>query len=118
MLAGQQDTTRFCGTRNIRIPSKWLVLIARLLLISATQVDQFHALGSKVILWITSMMNKDTPNWQQMDANGWFVRNGFNQSGSSCYAHLKSPPDRAVLQVWSSGGWAKAHFSTTRTQMQ
>ena len=43
-------------------------------------VDQMHAKSVRVILWATSMIDTDSPNYAEAAAKGYFVRNGLNES--------------------------------------
>ena len=44
---------------------------------NATQmIEQFHSLGVRVILWVTSMINTDSPNYQYGLDNNYYLNKG------------------------------------------
>lgn len=43
-------------------------------------VDSLHAKSIKVILWATSMIDTDSSNYAAAVSNGYFIRDGLNQS--------------------------------------
>jgi hypothetical protein len=45
-------------------------------------VTQVHARGVRVILWMTSMINSDSPNFADAKARGAFVRDGFGDQAT------------------------------------
>jgi len=44
---------------------------------NATQmIEQFHSLGVRVICWVTSMVDTDSPNYQYGYDNNYYLNNG------------------------------------------
>jgi hypothetical protein len=50
-------------------------------------VSSLHAQGMRVILWMTSMVDTDSSNYNAALANDYFIRNGFNQSAMLSWWH-------------------------------
>ncbi len=40
-------------------------------------IDHFHSKGARVILWATSVMNQECPEYQQAYKAGYFISDGF-----------------------------------------
>ena len=41
---------------------------------SCTQVESFHSKGVRVIMWMASMVNTDSPNYQEAYNKKYFIR--------------------------------------------
>ncbi len=63
-------------------------------------VDEVHALGVRVLLWITSMINVDSPNYQHAFDRGYFLNEGATVEwwkGEGSFIDYTNP---AALDYW------------------
>ncbi|EDQ92110.1 uncharacterized protein MONBRDRAFT_22946 [Monosiga brevicollis MX1] len=50
-------------------------------------IEQLHALDLRVIFWITSMVDTDSPNYADGEKHGYYLRNILNETGKMKWWH-------------------------------
>ena len=69
-------------------------------------IDTFHSMNIRVIYWITSMVDTDSPNYQYGYDNGYYIKNPFGKPGQMNWWHglgsLIDYTNPAALEWWHS----------------
>jgi alpha-D-xyloside xylohydrolase/trinucleotide repeat-containing gene 6 protein len=50
----------------------------------SAMIDTLHDLNIRVIFWITSMVDTDSPNYQEGYDNGYYIKFACSFSSSRC----------------------------------